>query len=50
LPINGRNASGMLLFSSMVRYEMQRRASSWYGPRIACVGQTSMHFVQVPQC
>ena len=26
-----------------------RRASSWYGPRIACVGQTSMQRSQVPQ-
>ena len=29
---------------------MQRRASSRYGAVIACVGQTSMQRVQVPQC
>ena len=29
---------------------MQRRASSRYGPTIACVGQTSMQALQLPQC
>ena len=27
---------------------MQRRASIWYGPVIACVGHTSMHLAHVP--
>ena len=36
--------------SSIVRYEMQRRASSSYGATIAPVGQTSMQAVHVPQC
>ncbi len=40
----------MLPGSSIVRYEMQRRASSSYGATIAPVGQTSMHARQVPQC
>ena len=34
---------------SIVRYEMQRRASRTCGATIACVGQTSMQRVQVPQ-
>ena len=29
---------------------MQRRASSWYGATMACVGHTSMQAVQLPQC
>ena len=36
-------SSGMLPVSSIVRYEMQRRASSSYGATIAPVGQASMH-------
>ena len=37
--MSARSSVGMELLCSIVRYEMQRRASSWYGPRIACVGQ-----------
>jgi len=33
----------------MVRYEMQRRASMRCGAMIACVGQMSMHALQLPQ-
>ena len=33
----------------MVRYEMQRRASSWYGAGNAAVGQTSRQAWQLPQ-
>jgi hypothetical protein len=40
----------MLPASSIVRYEMHRRASSSYGATIAPVGQAEMHAVQVPQC
>ena len=36
--------------SSMVRYEMQRRASSSKGATMACVGQAGMQAVQLPQC
>ena len=36
--------------SSIVRYEMQRRASSSYGATIAPVGHAAMHAVHVPQC
>src|SRR5687768_8520259 len=49
LPINGRSVSGILPLYSIVRYEMQRVASSRYGAIIACVGQISMHLVQLPQ-
>ncbi|KAG1388155.1 hypothetical protein G6F58_013545 [Rhizopus delemar] len=49
LPISGRMSSGMAPSCSMVRYEMQRRASSRCGPMMAWVGQTSMQRVQVPQ-
>ena len=37
-PISARSGSGMLPASSIVRYEMQRRASSSYGATIAPVG------------
>jgi hypothetical protein len=50
LPIGVRNSSGMLPLSSIVRYEMQRFASSRYGPRMAWVGQISMQRLQLPQC
>jgi hypothetical protein len=50
LPISGRNSGSMLPSCSIVRYEMQRRASSRFGAVIACVGQMSMQRVQVPQC
>ena len=49
LPSAGRNVSGMAPSSSMVRYEMQRRASSSYGATMARVGHASMHAVQLPQ-
>ena len=39
----------MLPLSSMVKYEMQRLASTSYGATIAFVGHTSMQLVQVPQ-
>ena len=29
---------------------MQRRASSRFGATMACVGHTSMHALQLPQC
>jgi hypothetical protein len=50
LPISGRSASGIAPLCSMVRYEMQRRASSSYGAVIARVGQMSMQRLQLPQC
>ena len=37
-PIAGRNSAGIAPACSIVRYEMQRRASSRYGATIACVG------------
>ncbi len=47
--VAGRRFSGMASWLSMVRYEMQRRASSWRGPTMAWVGQTLMHATQRPQ-
>jgi hypothetical protein len=49
LPIAGRSASGISPWCSIVRYEMQRRASSWYGAVIAPVGQAGMQALQLPQ-
>src|SRR5215510_13928216 len=48
LPTDGASAAGMSLLSSMVKYEMQRVESRTPGPTMACVGQASMHNVQVP--
>ena len=45
----GSSASGNGPRCSMVRYEMQRRASSRPGPSKARVGQASRQAVQVPQ-
>jgi hypothetical protein len=49
LPIAARNSTGIGPACSIVRYEMQRRASSRYGATIARVGQTSRQAVQRPQ-
>ncbi len=45
-----RNSTGIGPSCSIVRYEMQRRASSRYGATMACVGHTSMQARQLPQC
>ncbi|MNE96572.1 hypothetical protein D3C80_1947890 [compost metagenome] len=50
LPIFDRSSTGMGPRNSMVRYEMQRRASSTYGPTNAWVGQMSRQAWQRPQC
>ncbi len=50
LPIAARNSTGIGPGASIVRYEMQRRASSRCGATIAAVGQMAMQAVQVPQC
>src|SRR5271157_4405627 len=49
LPMASRNSSGIFPRNSMVRYEMQRRASSTYGSTSAPVGQASRHCRQFPQ-
>lgn len=41
--------AGICSFSSMVKYEMQRLPSTWYGATMACVGQASRQRVQLPQ-
>ncbi len=48
-PIFGLKCSGTGLLLSIVRYEMQRRASSLYGFGNAFVGHTSRQEVHVPQ-
>src|SRR5215469_4928605 len=48
-PIAARNSSGITPRSSIVKYAIQRRASSTYGSTSASVGQASMQRVQEPQ-
>src|SRR5260370_22390151 len=48
-PIGSRNSSGIVPRSSIVKYAMQRLASSTYGSTIACVGHASRQRRQVPQ-
>src|SRR6516165_5384989 len=43
-----RNSSGIGARSSMVRYEIHRRASSTYGSTSASVGHASRHCRQFP--
>src|ERR1700686_1238093 len=47
-PMPTRRCSGIDPRFSIVRYEMHLLESSWYGARIASVGQASMQRVQVP--
>ncbi len=47
-PIPVASSPGISPRCSIVRYEMHRRASSWYGAVIAAVGHASMHRRQVP--
>src|SRR5262249_3465843 len=47
-PIAGRNSDGMDPFNSMVKYEIQRRASNWKGLVIALVGQAVIQRLQEP--
>ncbi len=49
LPIAARKSRGIGPLCSMVRYEMQRRASSRYGAGKAAVGQMSRQARQEPQ-
>lgn len=49
LPINGRRSSGIDPLCSIVRYEMQRVASSRYGAGNAAVGQAVRQREQDPQ-
>src|SRR5258708_28165374 len=46
--MGSRNSDGIAPRNSIVRYEMQRRASSMYGSTRALVGHASMHNVQFP--
>src|SRR6266436_148690 len=46
--MGSRNSDGIAPRNSIVRYEMQRRASSTYGSTRALVGHASMHRLQFP--
>src|ERR1044071_968066 len=48
-PMAWRNSIGIGPFISIVRYEMQRRASSRNGAVIAFVGHAAMHLEHDPQ-
>src|SRR6266404_2817868 len=48
-PISDRSSRGMAPLSSIVRYEIQRRASKRCGALIAPVGQAVMQRSHVPQ-